>query len=162
MRSALNSDDSAAEVALRLGRAFTQLFEGAGPTAVSLYESGHVGLSGRLFQAPVGRMGQLLRQLDLSINDGFREPPDHLSIELGLLARLMRDDSDPAARWPLLNDHLLAWVPPFADRCNACDRTGFYAGAAQLLTAFLTSRQAYQQYQLSAEPETGVSPCRSD
>ena len=163
MRSAMNLEGPAAAVALRLGRAFTQLFDGiAGSKAVSLYESGHVGVSGRLFQAPVVSVGKLLRKSDLSIDDGFCEPSDHLSIELALLARLIRHDSNPGAQKALLDDHLLNWLPAFADRCHECDRTGFYAGTAQVLTAFLTCQRAGQQYQRSAQPKTGVSVCRSD
>ena len=99
MRSALNFEGCAAAVALQLGRAFTQLFDGiAGSKAVSLYESGHVGVSRRLFQAPVVSMGRLLRKSDLSIDDRFCEPPDHLSIELALLARLIRTSISILAR----------------------------------------------------------------
>ena len=63
MQSALNVEGSAAAVARKLAAAFTQLFDGIGGSkTVSLYESAHVGVSGRLFQAPSGDMEKLLRQ----------------------------------------------------------------------------------------------------
>lgn len=164
MRSALNLEGSAAAAALRLGRAFTQLFDGiAGSKAVSLYESGYVGVSGRLFQAPSGDMEKLLRQSDLSTDAAFREPPDHLSIELAFLARLIRYGADRKAQTALLlDDHLLVWVPAFADRCRECDRTGFYTGAAQLLTAFLTAQRIALKIKRATKSRTGVTPCRFD
>jgi TorA-specific chaperone len=163
MRSALNVEGSAAAVARKLSVAFTQLFDGVGGCkTAALYESAHVCASGRLFQAPADDMARLLRQLDVSVDDGFREPPDHLSIELALLARLMRHDADTQAQAALLDGHLLVWVPMFADRCRECDRTGFYAGAAQLLMAFLTAQRATLPHRRTIKQRTGVTPCRSD
>jgi TorA-specific chaperone len=146
MRSVLSVEAPAVAVARSLSAAFTQLFDGAGGSyAVSLYESAYVSSSGRLFQASTGAMDELLRQSDVSTLDAFREPSDHLSIELALLARLIRHDANPQAQMALLDDHLLVWVPKFAERCCERDRSGFYAGAAQLLMAFLTAHRAALQ-----------------
>lgn len=163
MQSALNVEGSAAAAARKLAAAFTQLFDGVGGTkTVSLYESAYVGVSGRLFQAPSGDMEKLLRQSDVSTDKEFREPSDHLSIELSLLARLIRRDADHQAQAALLDDHLLVWVPVFADRCREYDRIGFYAGAAQVLTAFLIAQRATLGHQRTTKPKTGVTLCRSD
>lgn len=163
MQSALAAQGSAAAVARKLAAAFTELFDGVGGSkTVSLYESAHVSGSGRLFQAPSGDMERLLRQSDLSTDDAFREPSDHLSIELALLAWLIRHDADRQAQAALLDGHLLVWVPGFADRCREYDRTGFYAGAAQVLTAFLIAQRAALGHQRTTKPKTGVTPCRSD
>jgi TorA-specific chaperone len=163
MQSALNAEMSAAAVARQLAIAFTQLFDGVGGAkTVSLYESAYVGVSGRLFQAASGDMEKLLRQSDVSTDDAFREPSDHLSIELALLARSIRHDADRQAQAALLDDHLLVWVPAFADRCRQYDRTGFYAGAAQVLTAFLTAQRATLPLRRTAKPRTGVTLCRSN
>jgi len=163
MRSTLDAEGSAAAVARQLAAAFTLLFDGVGGAkTVSLYESAYVSVSGRLFQAATGDMEKLLRQSDLSTDDAFREPPDHLAIELALLARLIRRDADRQAQAALLDDHLLIWVPTFADRCRQCDPTGFYAGTAQVLTAFLTAQRATLPRQRTTKPKTGVTLCRSD
>jgi TorA specific chaperone len=146
MQSALIVQDPPVVIARKLTNAFTQLFVGVGGSkTVSLYESAHVSVSGRLFQKPAGDMGQLLRLSNVSTGDAFREPPDHLSIELALLARLIRHDTDPKAQAALLDNHLLMWVPMFADQCRDRDRTGYYAGAACVLTAFLTAQRATLQ-----------------
>jgi TorA-specific chaperone len=151
MRSALMTDDAPAATARRLATAFALLFEGVGgPETVSPYESAHGrasgdGTSARLFQKPSGDMDRLLRHSDLSIDAAFRESPDHLSIELALLARLMRRGASHDEETELLDGHLLAWVPRFAARCHAADRTGFYAGAAAVLMSFLAARRAALQ-----------------
>jgi TorA-specific chaperone len=163
MQSALDAEGSAAAVARRLAAAFAQLFDGVGGAkTVSLYESAHVSVSGRLFEAATGDMEELLRQSDVSTDDAFREPPDHLSIELALLAWSIRHDADRQAQAALLDDHLLVWVPAFADLCRQCDRTGYYAGAAQVLMAFLTTQRATLLQKRAAKPRTGVTLCRSD
>ena len=163
MQSALILEEAPAAVARNLAAAFTQMFDGVGGSkTVSPYASAHIGDSGRLFQAPAGQMEKLLRQLDLSTNEAFREPPDHLSIGLALLARLIRHGANRQAQTALLDDHLLVWVPAFADRCRECDRTGFYAGAAQVLTAFLAAQRAALQHKRTTEPRTGVIRCRPD
>jgi TorA-specific chaperone len=163
MQSALCAEGSAAAAARAIASAFTQMFDGVGGAkTVSLYESAHVSASGRLFQAPAGDMEKLLRQSGLSTNDAFREPPDHLSIELALLARLIRQGTSHQLQAALLDDHLLVWVPDFANRCRKSDRTGFYAGAAQVLAAFLAVQRATLQHRRTAKPGTGVTLCRSD
>jgi TorA specific chaperone len=157
MRAALLKDASPAVVAHQLAMAFTVLFDGVGGhRAVSPYESAHVGSAGRLFQAPVSDMARLLRQADVSIADTVCEPPDHLSIELALLARLMRSGASAAAEAVLLDDHLLGWVPMFAERCRAADSTGFYAGAARVAADFLLSRRAACRAGEAATPQPGV------
>jgi len=162
MQSALDVEAPAATLARELAAAFTKLFDGVGGrTTVPPYESAHVSASGRLFQAPADEMEKLLRQSDVSINAAFREPSDHLSVELALLASLIRRGTDQVQA-ALLDDHLLVWVPSFADRCRESDRTGFYAGAAQVLTAFLIAQRATLPQRWTNKQRDGVTPCRSD
>jgi TorA specific chaperone len=163
MRSAVMTEDSSVFVARKLAVAFTQLFDGVGGSkTVSLYESAHVSESGRLFQAPVGNMEQLLRRSNVSTDATFQEPSDHLSIELALLARLMRHDTGHYAQAELLDDHLLVWLPTFADRCSKTDRTDFYAGASSVVTGFLTAQRAALQINPATKPNTGMTTCQID
>jgi len=166
MRSALGAQASASAVQRDLESAFTQLFDGvAGPNTVSLYESSYIGGSGRLFQESVDDMNRLLRQLNLSSDTAFREPPDHLSVELAVLGRLMRRGSSQEAQAGLLDQHLLAWIPSFARRCRLADPTGFYAGAASVLSAFLSQQRMGLRrggrVGRTSQPQNGVMPCRS-
>jgi TorA-specific chaperone len=113
------------------------LFSGAaGPGTVAPYESVHTSDAGLLFQRPAADMQALLAQLDLDPVRLPGEPPDHIAVELAVLAEaLRRDDAATAAR--LLHHHLLRWAPDFAELCQAHDPHGLYAAAAALLTPLL-------------------------
>jgi TorA specific chaperone len=168
MQSALQTNETAERAARRLSVAFTLLFDGvSGPKTVSLYESAHVSPTGRLFQAPVADMERLLRQADVSMHATVHEPADHISIELALLAHLIRGNTGLDAqivrhtRTALLDDHLLAWTPGFADRCCENDPTGFYAGAARVLVEFLRARRTTFHSARPIMPTTWVTPCPS-
>ena len=163
MRSVLSVEASASAVARTLGIAFTQLFDGfGGYKTVSLYESAYVGLSGRLFQAPSDEMDTFLRRANVSTHVAFREPSDHLSIELALLARFIRHEANSLSQSELLDNHLLVWVPSFAERCRQCDRSGFYAGTSQVLMAFLVAQRASFQPKQASKSKTGITSCPID
>jgi TorA-specific chaperone len=168
MRAALSVDEPEDATARAIALDFTHLFEGVGGwQTVSPYENAHDGTAGHQLHAAASDMNRLLRQFDLSIDAAFREPSDHLSVELALLAWLMRHDADVCAQAALLDRHLLVWTQSFADRCRDHDRSGFYAGSAQVLTAFLTAQRAALRQQPPIDPntgktgKTGVMPCRS-
>jgi TorA maturation chaperone TorD len=103
-----------------------------------------------------------LRQWGVSTAAAIREPPDHLSIELALLARLIRHGTGYQPQATLLDDHLMVWAPIFADRCQECDRTGFFAGAAEVLMAFLTAQRATLGIKRNKRTQMGVTLCLSD
>ena len=164
MRATLLTNDPPAVVARTLSVAFTLLFDGVGGgMSVAPYESAHVGDGGRLFQQPVSDMDRLLRLSEMSPARTFREPADHLSIELSLLAHLLRHEASHRAGvtlptlLALLDDHLLVWVPIFADRCSVADGTGFYAGAAQVLAGFLRARRAALRTRRSRLPARAMA-----
>jgi TorA specific chaperone len=145
MRDIVMAGDKPAEVARHLSNEFTLLFDGVGgPRTASPYESAYSGISARLFQAPTSEMNALLRQADVSISCDVKEPADHLSIELALLGRMMREGAGRRNQFALLDLHLMAFTPMFADKCLKADRTGFYAAAADLMLGFLRAlREAF-------------------
>jgi TorA-specific chaperone len=135
-----------------------QLFEGVGgPRTVSPFESAHTGPRGRLFQAPAKDMEHLLSQTGLVLTCGIGEPSDHLSIELALLAHMLRDCSDWPETASLLDRRLLNWVPGFARAIQLVDSTGFYAGVASLLVGFLyAQRRAIADGRRATAPHLGL------
>jgi TorA-specific chaperone len=138
MRSALSGGAAAASIERELSIAYTLLFEGvAGSATVPLYESAYGGEGTRLFQRATADMESMLQDCALSVSKDCCEPPDHLSIELALLAAVLRDDDKPRAAF--LRDRLRAWVPEFAARCNKADGNGFYGGAAMVLNGLLAA-----------------------
>ncbi|MBL8590716.1 MAG: molecular chaperone TorD family protein [Methylobacteriaceae bacterium] len=138
MRAAMPDAESAAAVAARLNHLYGRLFLGVGgPSTIPPYESAHVG-EGRLFQAPTAEMERLVAAHDLHVDPAFREPADHLAIELALMARLVgADHPDRAA----LAARLAGWTPRFCRLCAGGDADGFFAGAAGLL-AVLVARES--------------------
>lgn len=134
MSAALDGDLDDDAATARLGVAHGRLFIGVGgPDTVAPYESAFR-CGGRLFQAPTGEMTALLAAHDLSVAETLREPPDHLSIELALMARLIVTDHPDR---PAFLERLAAWVPEFCDLVVDRDASGFWAGAAEVLTVVL-------------------------
>jgi TorA-specific chaperone len=163
MRAALSVDEPEDAIAREIAIDFTRLFDGVGGwQTVSPYENAHAGSAGHQLHAAANDMNRLLRQFDLSIDAAFREPSDHLSVELSFLAWLMRHDADVCAQAALLDRHLLVWAQSFADRCRDRDGSGFYAGGAQVLTAFLTAQRAALRQPPPVKPTSGVMPCRPE
>lgn len=127
------------DVARHLERRYTTLFVGVAGRhhTVSLYESTYSGRAGRLFQRPFDEMREILRRLDVSIQQGCREPADHVSVELAALSAAIRaDDADVAKA---LVQRLAAWIPQFQVRIDRADPGGFYSGVATVLAEFLAS-----------------------
>lgn len=140
-RDVLAGFADAEAAASTLNAAFCCLFLGAGGPhgTASPYESAYLG-TGRLFQAPTDEMAALLTAHGIGLAEGVCEPPDHLAIELALLAALLAGPAPDPDTAPLLA-RLLGWVPSFAARCAGCDATGFYAALAALLHAFLLDQR---------------------
>lgn len=148
MSRALDASADDDTVTARLGIAFGRLFLGiGGPDTVSPYESVH--RCGRLFQAPASEMAALLAAHDLSVAEATREPPDHLAVELDLMARLIAADH-PDRR--VLLARLTAWVPAFCELCAARDVSGFWAGAAAVLLAALDHESRDVDFALPQSP----------
>jgi len=138
MREIVLAGDNPAEVARDLSNEFILLFDGVGgPRTASPYESAYFGFSRRLFQAPTSEINRLLRQADVSVSSDVKEPADHLSIELALRGRMMRESASCRNKCALLDLHLMAFAPMLADKCLEADRAGFYAAAADLMLGFV-------------------------
>lgn len=136
MRGALSGDIADAALAAHLGKMHVTLFSGlAGPATVSPYESAYEG-DGRLFQSAATDMADLLRAHDMHVSRTWAEAPDHLAVELSLLARLLVSGHRDANG---LITRLRRWLPAFTDGCAAQDPSGFWSGAAKALTALLAA-----------------------
>ena len=134
-----------------LAGAFSRLFLGVGGRrSAPPYESAYSGAEGRLFQEPVARMIATIRDLDLHVAKDFPEPPDHLSVQLSVMAELVRR-GDVERQRRFLESRLLPWIGAFRDACAAFGGGGFYATAAESLVGFAREDAAL----LAAGPRTG-------
>jgi len=148
IRQALNAEADDAQIAARVGAAYGLLFEGiGGPKTVSPYESVH--RSGRLFGAATAEMEAILAAHDLSVPASAHEAADHVAVELATAARLLAEAEPDAAT---VFDRLQTWIPDFVAACAAADSCGFWAGAAEILTAIvgLATRQPDEAKALDA------------
>jgi len=136
MRRVLQLLPTGSAGAAELAHAYTLLFSGVGgPETVPPYESAFTEDTGRLFGAAEGQMRALLLKLDLHVAAPGNEPADHVAIELAVMAELITHATQDEQRAFL--DRLSAWIPAFCEACGSLDRSGFYAGAAMVLAAFL-------------------------
>ncbi|HYG86778.1 MAG TPA: molecular chaperone TorD family protein [Azospirillum sp.] len=120
-----------------LNRSYCQLFLGVGgATGAPPYESAYRD-AGVLFQGPAAAMAELLAACGLEPAEGFVEPPDHIAIELSLLAQLTRTGAPDGEAAAALRARLTEWVPAFARSCARFDRSGFYAPLAAVLANLL-------------------------
>ena len=117
------------------------------------YESLYRGDAKLMMQAPMTEMQARLDRLGINVSDKYKEPADHLAIELDLMGNLIirAAEAKSAAereRWldeqeALLHTHLLGWFAKFETACRAADQFGFYGACARLLGVFLTMDANY-------------------
>lgn len=145
-----------ANAASALGAAYTRIFDGAGGHAIAPpYRSVYESAGGLLCQQATAEMDRVLRQHRMRLDDQVHEPADHLSIQLEVMSQLalrVAEEAELQSR-PLppllaeqvdfLGTQLLAWVRHFAARVAAVDPSGYYAGLASVLVAFLDQDHAY-------------------
>ena len=134
--------DEAESTAMTLAGSFARLFLGAGGRcSAPPYQSAYLGKNPRLYQAPVAQMDEILRLLNMSLPSDFREPADHISVQLNVMADLV-GRGNVNQQMDFLDRHLVCWLAEFAAACQQHDRIGFYAAAASGLADWLKADQA--------------------
>ena len=138
---------------LELAADFAGLFLSDPKQGVPPYESLYRGEGGLLMQAPMTLMQARLTRLGINVSDKYKEPEDHLAIELDLMGNLIiraaeACTADERSRWlaeqdELLHEHLLGWFNRFEQGCHAKDKFGFYGACARLLGVFLVMDANY-------------------
>ncbi|GAB6051485.1 molecular chaperone TorD [Magnetospira thiophila] len=151
LRSLVEGMDDLQSCSLDLASAYARLFLGVGGhRAAPPYESAYVSPRGTLFQEPTKAMADLLRELELSLSDDLKEPPDHIAVQLNVVAELA-ERMNAAERsgdrvtmdvWrekqiDMLDAHLLSWLRPFSEDCRRHDPSPFYATVATATVSFL-------------------------
>lgn len=133
---------------------FTQLFHG--PRGHILpYESVQTGIDGgELNGTAASAVADFLNRFGLALDREARQFPDHISIELEVMAELARRETDawqasdgPAVRACLhhqrdfLGSHLAKWGPAFCRQVQERAQTPFYSQIASLLGDLLGSEE---------------------
>lgn len=137
-----------AEDALR--SQYTRLFVGPGKLVAPPWESVYRSSDGLLFQPSTLDVRRAFRTQGFEPQALHRMPDDHIGLELDLMAKLAQrayeakaaGRNDAVARaldasLAFLQEHLLVWVPRFAEALNQEEAASFYRQAARALCEFL-------------------------
>jgi TorA-specific chaperone len=134
---------------LDLAAAYGRLFLTGGPRGVPLHASAYLSERGLLNQAPTRETAAILASLGLTAPPGFKEPVDHVGLQLSILGELAGGaEADGLSEDTYLRTHLLTWVPTLASLCAQRSTVALYR---ELATATLAWLRAVET-QLSVVP----------
>jgi len=93
---------------------------------------------------------EMYRRFGLGRIREFKEPEDHIAIELEFMSYLCQETKEALvdgcmddasrvleAQSSFLNEHLKPWVPKFCDDIQACAKLDFYRAVAKITEGFL-------------------------
>lgn len=132
-----------------LARCYASLFLGVGPKTVSPCESIYRSDSPLLYQSTHFEVQQAYHEIGMAKNAHFREPDDHIAVELSYMARLceltqeaVKDDPALPVRYlklqrEFLETHLLPWIPAFSRQLLDATPSPFYKAMAHLLKGYI-------------------------
>lgn len=132
-----------------LARCFASLFLGVGPKTVSPCESVYRSDAPLLCQSTHFEVKQAYQEIGMAKNTRFREPDDHIAVELSYMATLCEltqeaagEDRELPVRYlklqrDFLDTHLLPWVDAFSRELLEATGSPFYQAMAHLLKGYL-------------------------
>lgn len=134
---------------------YTRLFIGPGPVLAPPWETVFVREGRLIFQEATLQVRDWYRRHDLQSVMLYREPDDHIGLELTFLAHLageglaaLEKGDDVAfeaannAQCRFLSEHVLTWAPTWCDQVGVYGRTNFYRGVALVVKGFLSELAA--------------------
>ncbi len=143
---ALNRLQDRQDAQLELAADFCDLFLKSDRDSALPYASVYTD-KGLLNGKPAQQMRELLSAHGVKVEQNLNEPEDHLAIQLDFLAHLAisANQIEHSAQLSLalqaqsdfISQHLLTWLPAFAERCTQFDAFGLYSAAARLALAFI-------------------------
>ncbi|WP_022939946.1 molecular chaperone TorD [Psychromonas hadalis] len=124
---------------LELAADFSQLFLTDAKKGAPPYASVYLSKSGQLFEKPHQEMVELFKKEGLMVDPNFKEPADHIAIQLDYLGNLIikEGENNSQAQTNFINNQLLSWLPPFVEATKRVNNSGFYQGVCQLLLLFI-------------------------
>ena len=148
-------DEAAIE---QLAVTFDRVFFGMGPLTAQKafpYESVYTSEGGLMMQDAYSQVLHLYRDAQFAKNPEFKEPEDHLAVELAFMALLaeraaerLREADAEGAEAALLDqltfvrEHLLNWIDRFIADMQKAAEGGFYEHLALFTEAYLKADEA--------------------
>lgn len=157
------SEDGLSAAADRLATEHSRAFLVGGPRAAPPYASVWLSPKALLWQEPARQMVGLLAETGLIVDASTPEPPDHIGIQLNLLAVLLEREAKsaevPIPAADFAREHLLNWMPAFADALARGHAPFFYPALIEGMIGFLRRNVTGQQR--SERSEAGAEPAAS-
>ncbi|PKG38548.1 molecular chaperone TorD [Psychromonas sp. Urea-02u-13] len=124
---------------LELAADFSQLFLTDAKKGAPPYASVYLSETGQLFEKPHHEMLDIFKQQGLMIDPDFKEPADHIAIQLDYLGNLImkEDENSQQAQTDFIEHQLLSWLSTFVSATQKVNNSGFYQGICQLLLLFV-------------------------
>lgn len=146
--------EDAATLLDRLAIDFTQIFHGP-EGRIAPYESIQIGDGPDLMGRSAQEVRRFMAEIGFTVPPETGELPDHISVELALMAELACREAEALAdgdagtatragslQRRFMAEHLGRWAGPLARKVGARARTPFYAAMAELLDGFIATEQA--------------------
>jgi len=145
-----------------LAAEYASLFLNAGPSPVYLVESVYLGKHHLLYEEPYFEVLDAYKALGFKKSPKFKEPEDHLAVELEFMAKIIElamqsldENNLEYAKGYLklqkefLDTHLIRWVPQFCRRLEEASSNKFYKALAKLLHGFIKTEQQFLSFMLN-------------
>ncbi len=124
---------------LELAADFSQIFLTDTKAGAPPYASVYLSKSGQLFEQPHQDMVDLFTAQGLVVDPNFKEPADHIAIQLDYLGNLIIQDGEGVsdAQIDFIETNILSWLDMFVQATDKVKNSGFYQGICQLLQAYI-------------------------
>ena len=139
-----------------LAAEYASLFLNVGLKPVHLAESVYLGKDHLLYEEPYFDVVRIYQIYGFRRRASFREPEDHISIELEFMAHLCdlaalsieQGKEDFAAGYlrnqkEFLETHLAKWTPELAKKLRWASKNDFYLAVAGLLEGFVSTERSF-------------------
>jgi TorA maturation chaperone TorD len=152
---------------------YTRLFVGPGRLPAAPWESVYTNKDRAVFQMETVSVKNWYNRFDLALASDYNEPADHVGLEFGFLADIsartlaaaeIRDGEDVKrlidAQRGFISQHVLRWVPRWANDVIENARTDLYIGLAWLARG--TAMEAGSFFAATGEQTRQVGPFRRE
>jgi TorA-specific chaperone len=160
MRNLLSKADSFSDLAEELAFKYATLFLNVSPndvvSHVHPYESVYLSPNNLVMQEQRDEVLELYAEFQLGVTKEFKEPEDHIAVELAFLQKLNElvyrsleeGNLDEAvsilkAHRKFMEQHLLRWVHLLGRDLLSADADGFYAALAHMTMGFVKVDYSY-------------------
>jgi putative dimethyl sulfoxide reductase chaperone len=148
----MNYEKDKAKFLQDLAAEYASLFLNVGPKPVYLAESVYLGKEHLLYEEPYFDAVRIYQLYGFKKRSSFREPEDHIAIELEFMAHLCdmaclsmdQGKNDYGAGYlnnqvEFLDLHLSKWVPQLVEKVRWASKNDFYLAIADLLNGFVAT-----------------------